>query len=160
MAGITNLKVVWNLFTYTNSNLWIQSKQRKTTKCKMIFFFIMSPGTNRLVLRGGSNPCEGQLEIHHDKIWGYVGHSNWGESTEKVVCRSTQCGEPLSAVDVIRLKDKDVWLDEIKCEGKTEGQLWECDHPGFGATTYRPDQTKWMKCSGEAGLFVFTFLLW
>lgn len=104
-------------------------------------------GTNRLVLRGGSNPCEGQLEIHHDKIWGYVGDTNWEESTEKVVCRSTQCGEPLSAVDVIRLKDKDVWLDEINCKGKTTGQLWDCEHPGFSATIYRPDQTKWMKCS-------------
>lgn len=119
----------------------------------------MSPGTDRLVLRGGSNPCEGQLEIYHDNIWGYVGDTNWDASTEQVVCRSTLCGDPLSAVDIIRELDKKVWLDEMKCEGRITGQLWECENPGFGATIYRLDHMKWMKCSREAGLFVFTFLL-
>ncbi|KAM8754641.1 scavenger receptor cysteine-rich type 1 protein M130 [Acanthopagrus schlegelii] len=103
-------------------------------------------GTNRLVLRKGGNPCEGYPEIHHNNEWGYVGDTYWDKSTGEVVCSSTQCGKLVSTNDVLTHESKTFWIDEINCTG-ISGPLWQCKHPGFGATVYQQDKTKWIKCS-------------
>ncbi|XP_073326332.1 scavenger receptor cysteine-rich type 1 protein M160 [Pagrus major] len=105
-------------------------------------------GINRLILRteDKGNPCEGLLEIYHNNTWGYVGDTNWDLNTEAVVCKSTHCGTKKTSRDITRSKDKSVWLDEMKCEGH-ESQLWDCKNPGFGASIYPQDQTKWIECS-------------
>ncbi|XP_067384291.1 scavenger receptor cysteine-rich type 1 protein M130 [Channa argus] len=101
-----------------------------------------------LILKNGSNPCEGYIQIYHDNKWGYVGDKFWNMSTEKVVCRSIHCGEPLpgSKEDAMRTIDSTVWLNELKCNGN-ESQLWNCEHPGWNISYYPKDTVKKIKCS-------------
>ena len=58
-------------------------------------------GVTRLILKGGTNPCEGYIEIYHDYEWGLVGHDNWTQNNEDVVCRSVGCGQAVNGSSFI-----------------------------------------------------------
>lgn len=103
---------------------------------------------NKLILRNGKGPCEGHLQVYHRGEWGYVGDTNWNNSTEKVACRSTSCGDPVSSRGDLRGGGK-VWLNELKCNGD-ESQLWDCKHPGFGQSVSRKDAVMKVRCSRKA----------
>ncbi|XP_038579423.1 scavenger receptor cysteine-rich type 1 protein M160-like [Micropterus salmoides] len=92
---------------------------------------------NRLILRDGSRPCEGHVEIYHEKKWGYVGDKGWNRATEEVVCKSINCGEPMEdlTVDVARPFGSTVWLNELKCN-ENDKNLWDCDFPGWAISFY------------------------
>lgn len=107
---------------------------------------------NKLILRTGDSPCEGHLYVYHKDEWRYVGDKNWKSSTEKVVCRSTHCGEPVSSEEVLRPLGTKVWLNDLSCKGN-ESHLWDCENPGWGKSHFRKDTMRWIKCSSKAWLF-------
>lgn len=114
---------------------------------------------DRLILKNkGGYPCEGYLEVYHNNTWGYVGDTHWDKNTEKVVCKSTHCGEPVdsSVTDILKpSEDRPIWLNELKCEGD-ESALWECKHPGWKSSYYSKLTVKKITCSSK--LFGFVFL--
>ncbi|XP_054869240.1 LOW QUALITY PROTEIN: scavenger receptor cysteine-rich type 1 protein M130 [Amphiprion ocellaris] len=102
----------------------------------------------RLVLRNGSNPCEGHVEVFYNNEWGLVGDKLWSRETEEVVCSSTHCGEPVgnATENVRRLWDSKVWLNELQCNG-SQKQLWDCDSPGWGISYYQKPFVRKITCS-------------
>ncbi|XP_078110438.1 scavenger receptor cysteine-rich type 1 protein M160 isoform X2 [Sander vitreus] len=104
---------------------------------------------NMLILRHGSNPCEGYIEIYHEGEWGHVGEKYWSNNTDKVVCRSTHCGEPVKCTtETAPWPVEPVLLNEVNCTGK-EKHLWECPHPGFGVSNHQKGTWKKIQCSNK-----------
>ncbi|KAL3974052.1 sacsin [Sarotherodon galilaeus] len=118
---------------------------------------VISQAEDKLILKNGNKggyPCEGYLEVYHNNIWGYVGDTHWSKNTEKVVCKSTHCGEPVdsSVTDIGKpSEDRPIWLNELKCEGD-ESALWECKHPGWKSSYYSKLTVKKITCSSNITL--------
>ncbi|XP_042265863.1 scavenger receptor cysteine-rich type 1 protein M130 isoform X3 [Thunnus maccoyii] len=103
----------------------------------------------RLILEGKNGSCEGYVKIYKDNSWSYVGDKHWNSSTEKVVCRSTHCGETENSTeDVLYPTDAKVFVNELECNG-TESHLLDCKYPGWGISKYRKPSVKKMKCSNK-----------
>ncbi|XP_067447489.1 scavenger receptor cysteine-rich type 1 protein M160 isoform X2 [Thunnus thynnus] len=103
----------------------------------------------RLILEGKNGSCEGYVKIYKDNSWSYVGDKHWNSSTEKVVCRSTHCGETENSTeDVLLPTDAEVFVNELECNG-TESHLLDCKYPGWGISKYRKPSVKKMKCSNK-----------
>ncbi|CAI5646638.1 unnamed protein product [Oreochromis niloticus] len=115
---------------------------------------VISQAEDKLILKNGNKggyPCEGYLEVYHNNTWGYVGDTHWDKNTEKVVCKSTHCGEPVdsSVTDIDKpSEDRPIWLNELKCEGD-ESALWECKHPGWKSSYYSKLTVKKITCSSN-----------
>ncbi|XP_076133010.1 scavenger receptor cysteine-rich type 1 protein M130 isoform X1 [Alosa pseudoharengus] len=108
-------------------------------------------GQNKLILSGGSNACEGRVDVYHQGKWGHVGPINWHIENSNVVCRSLNCGTALETT--FGFKDdrhltQQVWADDIKCEG-TEKHLWDCPSPTWGIVKSRHLQHVYIKCSDK-----------
>lgn len=108
---------------------------------------------NKLILTNGKSPCEGHLQIYHKGEWRYVGDKNWNRNTEEVVCRSTNCGKPVSSEEILRPIGSKVWLNHLNCKGN-ESHLWDCENPGWGKSNFRKDTMRRVKCSSKAWLSV------
>uniref|UniRef100_A0A3B3C2T6 SRCR domain-containing protein n=1 Tax=Oryzias melastigma TaxID=30732 RepID=A0A3B3C2T6_ORYME len=112
---------------------------------------VQTQSKGKVVLRGGENPCEGHVEIYYNNIAGYVGDKHWNSNSEKVVCRATQCGTPVSSAtkNVPRLMNRTVWLNELQCSGD-ENDLWDCGgYPAPGVSFYQKPTVKMIKCSEQ-----------
>ncbi|KAF0036633.1 hypothetical protein F2P81_011945 [Scophthalmus maximus] len=114
-------------------------------------------GEERLILRGGREPCHGHAEIYYKNKWGYIGDKHWNRATEEVVCRSTHCGSPVESAmeNELRPINSTLWLNEVTCSGE-ENHLLHCKYPGWGLwDAYRV--VKWIECSSEDEL-LFSFV--
>ncbi|XP_026010110.1 scavenger receptor cysteine-rich type 1 protein M160-like [Astatotilapia calliptera] len=113
---------------------------------------VISQAEDKLILKNkGGYPCEGYLEVYHNNTWGYVGDTHWSNNTEKVVCKSTHCGEPVEnpVIDILKpSEDRPIWLNELKCEGH-ESALWKCKHPGWNYSHYPKLTVKKITCSSN-----------
>ncbi|XP_076972194.1 T-cell differentiation antigen CD6 isoform X2 [Tamandua tetradactyla] len=45
-------------------------------------------------LTGGTDPCEGQVEVHYRGVWNTVCDSEWYQPEAEVLCRALGCGTP------------------------------------------------------------------
>lgn len=106
---------------------------------------------HKLILSNGTGPCEGHLQVYHSGEWRYVGDKNWNRRVEEVVCRSTNCGTPVSSRETLRPIGSSVWLNQLSCSGN-ESHLWDCQHPGWGVSVFRKDTTRVVTCSRKAPL--------
>uniref|UniRef100_A0A3P9LN34 SRCR domain-containing protein n=1 Tax=Oryzias latipes TaxID=8090 RepID=A0A3P9LN34_ORYLA len=112
---------------------------------------VAAQAKGKVILRGGENPCEGHVEIYYNNTAGHVGDKHWDGNTEKVVCRTTQCGVPVPGAtkNVQRLENRTVWLNELRCSGN-EDSLWDCPgYPAPGVSVYQKPTVKMIKCSGQ-----------
>ncbi|XP_029579848.1 scavenger receptor cysteine-rich type 1 protein M130 [Salmo trutta] len=107
---------------------------------------------DRLILQGGDGPCEGYVEVFHDKIWGIVGDQKWQSNNEKVICKSIGCGTSISSKDILLTKAKPTtWMNEVECNGNEE-YLWNCMFPGWNRSSYTKDTVKKITCSEKIQL--------
>ncbi|XP_039705138.1 scavenger receptor cysteine-rich domain-containing group B protein isoform X4 [Pteropus medius] len=88
-------------------------------------------GSVRLV--GGTNPCQGRVEILHGGVWGTVCDDDWGLPDATVVCRQMGCGEALAATTnaFFGYGTGHILLDNVHCEGG-EPRLTACLSLGWG----------------------------
>ncbi|KAM7404253.1 hypothetical protein PAMP_011619 [Pampus punctatissimus] len=111
--------------------------------------------TKRLILQDdeGNNPCEGYVKVYNENVWGYVGDKFWSRNTERVVCRSANCGEPVenSTEDVFQLTTNMIWLNEVNCSG-SEKNIWDCQYPCWNCSFYQKLTVKKIKCSHKIKL--------
>ncbi|XP_034733491.1 antigen WC1.1 [Etheostoma cragini] len=108
---------------------------------------VIAQGETRLILKNGSHPCEGYIEIYNNGTPGHVGEKYWSRKNLKVVCRSTHCGDPVNYTTVVApWPSKQMWLNEVNCTG-TEKHLWDCHHPGLGVSTHETGTRQKIECS-------------
>ncbi|XP_055788854.1 antigen WC1.1 [Salvelinus fontinalis] len=109
---------------------------------------------DRLILQGGDGPCEGYVEVFHGGKWGIVGDQKWQSENEKVICKSIDCGTPVSSKDILLKKVRPItWMNEVKCNGNEE-YLWNCMFPGWNISSYNKDTVKKITCSDKIQLYV------
>ncbi|XP_032375668.1 scavenger receptor cysteine-rich type 1 protein M160 [Etheostoma spectabile] len=110
---------------------------------------VIAKGETRLILKNGSHPCEGYIEIYKNDKPGHVGEKYWSRNNLKVVCRSTHCGDPVSSTTVNSpWTSEPMWLNEVNCTG-TEKHLWDCRHPGLGVSIHETGTRQKIECSNK-----------
>ncbi|KAG9463934.1 hypothetical protein GDO78_020772, partial [Eleutherodactylus coqui] len=101
-------------------------------------------------LAGGSNECEGRVEVKHRGQWGTVCGLDWYRRNALVVCRQLGCNVTneleVKAASFGAGKGK-VWLSNVKCVGN-ENDLWDCRHRMWGSGSCKHRDDAGVICSG------------
>ncbi|XP_078026342.1 scavenger receptor cysteine-rich type 1 protein M130 isoform X1 [Epinephelus lanceolatus] len=112
---------------------------------------VITQGEKRLCLRG-TNPCEGHIEVYFNGERGFVGHQSWNNVTEKVVCKSTYCGDrENSSLETVLWAIEKVWLNNLVCNEDSKN-LWDCKYPGWGTSLYQMGDLRKIRCSNKIKL--------
>ncbi|KAL1021169.1 hypothetical protein UPYG_G00009710 [Umbra pygmaea] len=119
------------------------------------FPYLSSAAGDKIILSGGTGPCEGYVEVYHNNTWGVVGTQKWKKENADVICRSIDCGTATESKDYHysdNLNDfKSVLIDEVECIGH-EKHLWECNFPGWKTSSFQTLKTKKIKCTDNITL--------
>ncbi|XDV24641.1 hypothetical protein PO909_028759, partial [Leuciscus waleckii] len=80
-----------------------------------------------VLLRNGSHPCSGRVEVRHNGLWGTVCDDGWDLSDAEVVCREMGCGDVIEAKSVAYFGQGSgpMWMNNVRCNG-TESTLKSC----------------------------------
>ncbi|XP_060112419.1 deleted in malignant brain tumors 1 protein-like [Heteronotia binoei] len=109
------------------------------------------PVAIRLV--NGSSRCSGRVEVFHLQQYGTVCDDSWDLNDVTVVCRSLDCGSPISAPHGARFgRGMDpIWMDDVSCTG-TESSLSECNAKPWGVNNCNHGEDAGVVCSDDLRL--------
>uniref|UniRef100_A0A6I8Q375 Soluble scavenger receptor cysteine-rich domain-containing protein SSC5D n=1 Tax=Xenopus tropicalis TaxID=8364 RepID=A0A6I8Q375_XENTR len=100
-----------------------------------------------LRLVGGTNDCEGRVEVKHRGEWGTVCGNDWDTRDAAVVCRQLGCNSSLIKATTFAGGSGKIWLSHLQCTGK-ETSLWECKHGMWGLHYCNHGQDVGVICQG------------
>ncbi|XP_056391205.1 CD5 antigen-like isoform X2 [Hyla sarda] len=112
----------------------------------------ISDGIEEVKLVGGSNPCEGRLEVKIGGEWGTVCEDDWDEKNTDVLCRHMGCvpesgGE--ARVSSFGAGSGTVWLTSVTCNGQEE-TLNQCKYSVESGDICSHKKDIGVICAGEA----------
>uniref|UniRef100_A0A8B9RP64 SRCR domain-containing protein n=1 Tax=Astyanax mexicanus TaxID=7994 RepID=A0A8B9RP64_ASTMX len=107
---------------------------------------VAGDGTIRLM--GGSDHCQGRVEIYYRGSWGTVCDDDWGMRDAEVVCRLLGCGDAVAAqVEAFFGQGwGTILLDNVKCIG-TEASLQQCSHISWDVHNCNHSEDAGVTCS-------------
>ncbi|XP_040297148.1 scavenger receptor cysteine-rich type 1 protein M130-like isoform X1 [Bufo bufo] len=111
---------------------------------------VCAGGPQELRLVGGTNACEGRLEVRHQGVWGTVCGDYWNDKNAAVVCRQLGCSVPGARMRAVSFGPGEgkVWFSNAVCTGE-ESNLWQCQHQMWGHPFCDHEQDVGVMCAGE-----------
>uniref|UniRef100_W5L9H3 SRCR domain-containing protein n=1 Tax=Astyanax mexicanus TaxID=7994 RepID=W5L9H3_ASTMX len=94
---------------------------------------VICKGDGTIRLMGGSDHCQGRVEIYYRGSWGTVCDDDWGMRDAEVVCQQLSCGNADSYTTnaYFGYGSGLIMLDNVNCNGH-ESQLANCYSLGWG----------------------------
>ena len=122
---------------------------------KMLCLHLGTELSLALRLVGGSNQCQGRVEMLYQGSWGTVCDDDWDINDANVVCRQLGCGLAVSAPGNARFGQGSgpIVLDNVRCSGN-EFYLWNCSHNGWNLHNCGHGEDAGVICSGGNETFL------
>ncbi|XP_061119161.1 T-cell differentiation antigen CD6-like isoform X1 [Conger conger] len=127
--------------TYSDSKL-MNCTEVSQSSCTNVTEIVCKSSLNKTVrLVGGSNRCEGRVELWNAGKWGTVCNDSWDLEDASVVCRQLNCGSAFRVTGEgggFGVGSGPIFLDKVNCTG-TEKNLWNCSALRNSSCTHRED---------------------
>ncbi|XP_037702471.1 antigen WC1.1-like isoform X2 [Choloepus didactylus] len=111
---------------------------------------ICSEYTEVRLMKNGTSPCEGQVEMKISGAWRALCASRWNMANADVLCRQLGCGVASSTPEGAYFVQGDdrVWKHRFHCSG-AESFLWNCPLTALGMPDCSHGNTASVICSGN-----------
>ncbi|KAF6317833.1 scavenger receptor family member expressed on T cells 1 [Rhinolophus ferrumequinum] len=110
---------------------------------------VFCSGSVALRLRGGSQLCEGWLDVFYNGTWGGVCSNALKDTSLSVICKQLGCGEQgwLENRPVHTGLDTS-WVDNIECRRLQNSTLWHCPSAPWHPHSCARGEEVWITCAG------------
>ncbi|XP_070705976.1 scavenger receptor cysteine-rich type 1 protein M130-like [Pempheris klunzingeri] len=109
---------------------------------------VVCSATIRLI--NGTDQCSGRVEFYHNGHWSPAYNANWGKNEATVVCRETNCGDPIESSGSFG-EGSELRGYKVSCNG-IESSLTQCILREYVRTSQDRIEEAAVQCSGNVKL--------